>query len=315
MKRKTLILILILEAVLLAGLSVLTMLLPRLFSSILAFPMEQIAAGLVALSGAGPVGNGIAVAATVCLSLIPLLIAAFRYPRDGGTLAERIVLGLLTPVLFIALFGMANPTAFRPLVPASAESHYRAVRAFFALSVWTVVVFFIVLRLIRLFRRSSRAHLLKYLRIILCVLCMSLVAQFVVTLAVSIRTLAGAAPTAADIAVGVFRLAAALVPLLFILAVILRMLALLEIAGTEEQEGIAEAASRLSAVSCLTLAVTTGLCALQHVAQILLLPGLTDVNAAVDIPLTNIVFVVLILLFSRLLVENKQLRDDNSMII
>ena len=42
MKRKTLIPILVIEALILAGLAVLTMLVPNLFSSVLAFPMEQI---------------------------------------------------------------------------------------------------------------------------------------------------------------------------------------------------------------------------------------------------------------------------------
>ena len=271
MKRKTLIPILVIEALILAGLAVLTMLVPNLFSSVLAFPMEQIAAGLAALAGTGKVGNGLAVALIVGLSAIPLLIALFTYPRDEETRAERFALALLTPVLVFSFFVMINPALLGPNVPHTAEGYHRVLRPFLALTVWTVIILFIVLRLIRLFRAGSRPQLMKYLRIVLCVLSMYLVAQAVVSLVISIMTPAKNEPTAADTVVNI--------------------------------------------VSCRTLAVTTGLCALQHVAQLVLLPHMTDASATVDIPVVSITFVVVILLFSRLLVENKQLRDDNSMII
>ena len=45
------------------------------------------------------------------------------------------------------------------------------------------------------------------------------------------------------------------------------------------------------------------------------MPGLTDLNVTVDIPVVSIVFVAVILLFARLLVENRQLREDNSLFI
>ena len=93
------------------------------------------------------------------------------------------------------------------------------------------------------------------------------------------------------------------------------MLDLLDITATEEQEGLAEAASQLSRVSCIALACTVAFTALVHIVQIILLPGLTDAKATADIPFSNIVFVLVILLLSRLLIENKQLKDDNSMFI
>ena len=315
MKRKTLVTVLIIEAVILAALAVLTVLAPGLFSSVLAFPMEQIASGLAALSVMGKVGNGLAVTLVVGISAIPLLIAAFTYPRGKETVAERFALALLAPVLLFSFFIMINPALLGFNAPHTAEGFAKAIRPFLALTVWTVIILFIVLRLIRLFRAGSRPQLMKYLRVVLCVLSMYLVAQAVVSLVLVVMTPQLAEPTAADTVVYIFRVAAVIVPLLFDLFVVLRVLSLLEIASTEDQDGIGDAASRLCNTSCLTLAVTTGLCALQHIVQLILLPHMTDMNASVEIPVVSIVFVVVILLFSRLLVENKQLRDDNSMII
>ena len=80
MKRRTLILILVLEAVLIAGLVVLTRLFPDLFTSVFAFPMEQIAAGLNALADTGAVGNGAALVLLAAIALVPSVFA-LRTPR------------------------------------------------------------------------------------------------------------------------------------------------------------------------------------------------------------------------------------------
>jgi len=42
---------------------------------------------------------------------------------------------------------------------------------------------------------------------------------------------------------------------------------------------------------------------------------LSNINVTVDIPIISIAFTVMILLFSRLLIENKKLRDDNNLFI
>ena len=314
MKRKTLVTVLIAEAVFLALLALLTNVFPALFSSLLAFPFEQVALGMKALAGTGAVGNGIALAVLAGLGLFPVFLA-LRYERGRETFPERAALFALSAVLLAAFFGIISPGSFRAVVAGGEESFVRVIRAFFGLSVWTVVILFVVLRLIRLFRAGSREQLFRYLRLVLCVLCMFFTAEFVISLVISLLTPAGETLTAADVVCGALRLLGTLVPLALDLLVCMRMLALLETAATEEQEHLAEAASRLSSVSCLALAVTAGLSALLHIVQLFLLPYLSDANAAVDIPVTSIFLVVVILLFSRLLIENKRLREDNSLII
>ena len=98
MKRKTLILILILEAALIAGLVYLSRQYPAWFTSVWSIPMEQIAGGLKALSGIGAFGNGLALAILAGIALIPVIIA-LRYPRGRETLAERITLTVLAVVI------------------------------------------------------------------------------------------------------------------------------------------------------------------------------------------------------------------------
>ena len=300
LKRKTLIRVLIAEGILLAALSLLTLMIPTLFSSLLSFPLEQIALGMRSLSLTGTVGNGVAMLLIALSALIPLFFA-LRYPGGQETLAERIALFVLALILPVALYGILNPGMFYGKIPGGIESYERALRVFLSTSVWTVLILFVVLRLIRLFRNGNREQLFRYLRNILCALCIYFTAQLVINLFVSILTPAGTEMSTAGFIHG--------------LLVALRMLALLETAATEEQEGLTEAAGKLSRLSCITLAVTSGLTALLYIAQVLLLPQLSNVSTEVNLPVTDLFFVLVILLLSRLLIENKQLRDDNSLFI
>ena len=314
MKRKTLICILILEAVLLSVLAVLTILIPSLFSSLLAFPFEQVALGIKAVSQTGAFGNGIAFAILTGISLIPLFFALL-YRQNKAARAERFALVALSAVLFCGLYGMINPGVFRSGIPGGSDTFIRMIRAVFGITIWTVVILYVVLRLIRLFREGNREQLMRYLRLLLCVLCIYFVSQCAVAVVAFFQKPEGSFSGSADICYTILRLVTAIVPVLFDISVCLHMINVLEIAETNEQDGLAEAASRLSRISCLAVTVTAGLSALQHLVQLFLLPYLSDINAAAEIPLISIFFVVVILLFSRLLIENKQLREDNSLII
>ena len=66
---------------------------------------------------------------------------------------------------------------------------------------------------------------------------------------------------------------------------------------------------------CTALVVTTASPAVVNAAQLLFLPRLSQADTAVEFPLISIVFTLILLLLSRLLVENKRLREDNDLFI
>ena len=181
MKRKTLILALILEAALIAGLVYLSRQYPAWFTSVWSIPMEQIAGGLKALSGTGTFGNGLALAILAGIALVPVIFA-LRYPRGRETLAERITLTVLAVVIPIVLWNMVHPGNMRQGAAAGSDAFLQVVRAALSLILWSVVILFIVLRLIRLFRAGKREQLLRYFRILLAVSCMAFTAELAVTL-------------------------------------------------------------------------------------------------------------------------------------
>ena len=313
MKRKKLVLIMILAAILLGALALMTNLFPDWLSSILAFPLEPVSLGLNALAVTGRIGNGFSVMFSAALVMIPLFFA-FRL-RGDDKVPEKISLVLVAGMILVALYGARNPGAFQNMHINGTEEYDSMLRAFFSVTFWVMVILFVVLRLIRLFRAGHRDQLLRYLRCIVYAMCIIIAAGFAFNLVDSVMKVIKGLPTAEDTGLFILKALVSLATLVLNLAVAFRMLDLLDITATEEQEGLADAASRLSSISCIALGCTVAFTALVHIIQIFLLPGLTDVKASADLPFSNIVFVLVILLLSRLLIENKQLKDDNSMFI
>ena len=313
MSRKKLILVMILTAILLGALALITNFFPDWLSSILAFPLEPVFRGLEALAETGRIGNGAAVMLSAALVLLPLFFALRMRGKDK--IPEILSLILLSGIILLALYGARNPGVFQNRHLSGDEAYDGMIRMGFSLSVWGVVILHFVLRLIRLFRAGHREQLLRYLRCLLYALCLVFSGAFAVHLVSGILTLVKGLPTAEDAALHTLKALVALVTSVLNIAVGFRMLDLLDSAATEEQEGLAEAAARLSRTSCIALACTAAFSALVNIAQLFLLKGLTDAKVTADIPLADIVYVLTILLLSRLLTENKQLKDDNSMFI
>ena len=61
--------------------------------------------------------------------------------------------------------------------------------------------------------------------------------------------------------------------------------------------------------------MTAALTAVTNIIQTAAMRRLTDIAVSADFPAASLVFTVMILLFSRLLTENKRRRDDNSLFI
>ena len=205
MKKKTLYLILSCVAVMFAALVVLTRRFPELFSSMMAFPFEQAADGLSLLAKAGRIGNGIASALWIGISAVPILIA-LRISQDKETQPERISLFVLSGMILLALYGMVNPHNFQPAGWDGFSETASMIKSLLGVSVWAVVVLYIILRLVRLFRSGNKEQLLRYMRTVLYALCFIFAAIAATSFAKGITALIDSCPTSADMVFGVFRL-------------------------------------------------------------------------------------------------------------
>lgn len=314
MKRKTLVVLLGCESVMLTGLAILTNFFPTIFSSMLAFPFEQIAGGLRYVSQFGNIGNGLAMALWVGVSLIPTMLA-LKAGRSKETVQERIVLFLLPAVMMLALYGMMNPSLFCPTLLEGQKECIPVMKAILGATVWSVVVLYIIFRLLRMFVGGDTNQLMQYLKVLLLILCVFFTAVIFSACISDLIACLMDAQGVLDVVLSVIRFLVLSVPYAFDVAITISAIALLDVALTKEQIGIVESAAKLSQICCVALSITAASTAAYNVLQIVLMRHLSKIAASVDVPIISIAFTLMVLLVSRLLVENKQLRDDNDLFI
>ena len=90
---------------------------------------------------------------------------------------------------------------------------------------------------------------------------------------------------------------------------------LMDAAWGGNAELLPQRAERLTGMCCSTLIATAALSAGFNVLQVLFLDSLSHVVTTMQIPVFSIAFTLFALLFTRIVVENRDLRDDNELFI
>lgn len=314
MKRKLLYILLGVEFAALLALVLLSAELPNLFSSLLAFPFEQIGAGLRALSLTGQLGNGLALAIWVGISMLPL-IPAWRHRKDKNRRMENGLLYFLTGLLLFVLSGMANPVMPHSAFPGIDDIGLPVMKAMMGGTVWSVVVLLVVVRLLRLFRSGDTNVLFGYLRSLLYALCVLFTGVIALSCGGILVNGLSNIQRGMDGMMTVVRFLVAALPYVLDIAITLSALTLLDALLSQEQSGAADCADKLTKLCCVSLGITAASVAALNVLQLVLSKWLSDIAVSVDVPIMSIVFVLAILLVSRLISENRRLRDDNDLFI
>lgn len=243
--------------------------------------------------------------------------AVYALKTDHGweTAKERIVLFLLSAVMLPALYGMVNPGLFYPAFLGVQKEFLPLVKTALGVTVWSVIVLYVILRLLRMFIAGDTDKLMQYLKILMYLLCASFTAMIFATcvseLIASLKS--GQEPLAAVFAVTRFLIFS--IPYAADVVITISAIALLDAALGKEQADIVKAAAKLSQICCVALGITAASTAAFNVLQIILMRHLENMAVSVDVPVVSIAFTLIVLLVSRLLAENKRLRDDNNLFI
>lgn len=138
-----------------------------LFTTAMAFPLEQIGLLLRKLSLPGGVGNAAAFVIYAAICLVPA--AAFlALLKKRGFRKEDLLLPLLSIVLFAALYLMVNPGLIGRLFGgAGGESGEEIGKAVLGGTVYSVLCGYLVLRFLRLSVESSTQKLQNYMAVLL----------------------------------------------------------------------------------------------------------------------------------------------------
>ncbi len=334
MKRKTLWFLLAAEAALCILLQLLKASFASIYTTTLAFPFEQIGLGLRALSLSGWAGNAAAVTLYAAICLTPLVYMAVR-TRQRRLQREDWLLVALSAALFGVLYLMINPSLIAWLFGSSAAIPVG--KAVLSGTIYSVVVAYAVLILLRLFSGGNTSLLFRYLAAMLALLgalfvylafgsCFGNLLDSFVSLQAGnagsellqgtfgeplggrqlglsycfliIQFMLNALPYVLDV---------------FIIFAALRLLD--ELRADRYSAASVAAASRLSRLCGMALAATAIASLAFNLLQLLFAKALLVINSTVQIPLTSLAFVLAVLLLARFVSENKQLKDDNDMFI
>jgi hypothetical protein len=321
------------------------------FPTVIAFPFEQIGFGLRALSLSGGPGNVAAfiLYAVFCLSPAAMLLPLRKKRRLCG---EDWLLALLNAVLFAVVYFMVNPGLIgAPLGGGAGADGLPIGKAMLGGIVYSILCGYFVLRLLRLFFFSSNKKLAGYMAVFLSLLA----AVFVYlifgacfgTLLDSVQTLQAGNSWSLDVVNGgsispgheslpvaapaffgpdptlapsyifvVLKFIVNALPYALDIAIALTAIRLLDAlrADRYSAESLA-AAGRLSRL-CATALVVTVLSNIGfNLLQALFAASIPDMHVSVEIPVLSIAFVLAALLLTRLVADNKRLKDDNDMFI
>lgn len=320
MKTKKLYILLAAFAVVCAALGAMPGIAGEIFTGVVAFPFEQIALGLRALSLGSAGGNTAAIIIYVVVCLLPTALALPGLIRNFHR--EDILIPLLSIALFPAIFFMINPTL---LTGSFGMSFAPMTRALLGGGCWCIILSWLLLKLARLSGEGDRSAVEKYLRI--CVVALA----FAFTAAALYGGVSGFVAayeklreSNTDEAVNILptvvflALQAAVSALPYVLDAIVALKGV-ELLGALAQgrysaESV-ERAEKLASFSVFSLKLTVAASLVFNLLQLVFIRKLLVVAVEAVLPLTGLAFMLAALLLSRLFRENKELKDDNDLFI
>lgn len=315
MRRKLLYGCLALEAVVCVVLAVCRSWVPDVVSGVIAFPLEQIGYGLRQLSLSGSAGNAAAIGLYVLLSLVPLV---FLFRRRLHW--EDSLLVAMSALLFLSLYCMINPGLLSQWAgnPLGVVFEKAILGAFF----YALVVGYVVLRLLRSFFAAEQEKLTRYLHVLLGGLSVLLVysafGSGFAGLLDSFDALRAGNTGNEHLLGGTYvflslQYAVDVLPYLLDLMIVYALGVVLDSERYSDDAILAaEKLARLCRISLIAMVVSN---LAYHGLQLLFVKSLMQTNSVVQLPLFSLLFVLAVLLVTRLLNDNRQLKEDNDLFI
>jgi len=291
------------------------------FSAVMAFPFEQIGMGLRSLSLSSGIGNAAAIVVYFATSLLPIAVLILR--KKHKLCAEDGLLGLLSVVLFAVMYIMINPGIINTWTSGVAAQSVG--KAILGGMVYSILCGYFVLRVLRLFSNGATEKLVRYMSVMLRLLTVLFVylifgACFNGLLnsiaALQAGNVGNEHLLGASYIFLVLQFVVDALPYAFNVLVIFAALRLLDEMRLDRYSADTVAAAGQISRLCATALVAMVLANVGfNLLQFLFAKSLVVINSSVQIPIFSITFVLAALLLTRLVTENKQLKDDNDMFI
>jgi len=322
MKQRVLVGILIVEALVCILFVSLQTSFAGVFSTVMAFPFEQIGLGLRHLSLSGELGNIVAIVLYIAICLIPAAIVLILW-KKRKLYAEDGLLVLLSAVLFVVLYVMINPGALR--ISTGGAVGLTVVKTIYGSVAYSIICGYIILRVLRRITIGKADKNIKYISVMLCLLNMlfvymifgaglhDVIGHFAALRGGNIGNEHLLGPSYIFLVLQFF--VDALPHVMNILIVFSALRLLYEMKEDRFSIETVTAAKQTTRLCTIALVAITLANIAFNVLPILFIGTLLVINVSVQIPILSIIFVMVALLLTRIITENKQLKDDNDMFI
>jgi len=310
MKIKTMQLFLGIEALLCILLVCVQALSPWIFSTVMAFPFEQIG-----------IGNTLAIIFYTILCLVPVIPVLLLYKKQK-MFPEDWLLGILSIVLFVTYYFMINPGLIQAHISVAGSN---VGKALLGSIVYSILFTYIILRVLRLFFQADTGKLFQYMGALLFILNMLFVALI---FGVRFNNLFESFKTLREGNIGtegslgpsyvflILQYVVETLPYALNITVVFSTILLLkELRNDRYSEETVTVTDNLSRLCRITLAISVLANVSFNLLQLLFAKALRSIHGTVQIPLLSVTFVLAVLLLTRFVRENKQLKDDNDTFI
>lgn len=322
MKNKALSVVLLLTAVISTIVVILKLSFAEIFGSIVCFPFEQIGILLRMLSLTGDIQNIFAIVFYTILSIAPLLVLLQKFKKKSIKIEDYILI-LLSFLLFYVLYMMVNPG----LIPVQGALGMGStiVKSLLCGTVYSLIVTYLVLKAIRVFFESQTTTLYRFMILLLSITAMlftisifgsgvnEAIAQIEAIRAANTGNESGLNPT---YTFAIIKFILNSIPSAISILVIFKGIKLINEFFVDPYSVTSTIASEnLSSVCKIGLIVTVCSNTTYNLLQLLFINNLRSIDSLIQIPLFSIIFVLGALILSRMIMENKTLKDDNDSII
>lgn len=322
MKNKALPVVLLITAAISTIVVILKLSFAEVFGSIVCFPFEQIGILLRVLSLKGGIQNIFAIVFYAILSITPLLVLLQKTKRKSMKVEDYILI-LLSFLLFYVLYMMVNPGLI-PMQGALGMGSTIA-KSLLCGTVYSLIVTYLVLKAIKVFFETQTTALYRFMILLLSMTAMLITISIfgsglndVVTQIESIKVAntgneSGLMPTYFFV---VIKFVLNSIPSAISILVIFKGIKLAHEFFVDPYSEVAAIVSEsLSSICKIGLIITVCSNTAFNLLQLLFMNNLRSIDSLIQIPLFSIIFVLGALIFSRMITENKTLKEDNDSII
>ena len=298
---------------------------PDLFTTIFAFPFEQIGLLLRTLSLSGKLGNACSLMLYGTISLLPFL-AITLISGKRKLRAEDSLLPILSLLLFVVLYLMSNPYLVGQMFGNTGIAFIPIGKAILGGLLDSVFIGWVVLRLLRLFSESETKRLVQFLSIMLGILSLLFLAMLMTG---PVHELLNAFSPHQRRHSWLCRRDIPCIRVYFseifssglchgfldIITIFLARDLLDAMRRDRYSQASMEATEKLSRWCVLSLSVIVISEIIFNLLQIVFAGTLLSIDTTFTVPLISIAFVLAILLLARIVTETRTLKQDNDLFI